>query len=208
VTLGVPFQGHCRSQGHRCSRPLRKKRRIAPSLRRCVSPGSHSPRSAALLARLTASLLAACSAPQAPKPSPGPHKERECLPLAIILRNRLKYALTYRESNAIVMQRLIEVDGKVRTDKCFPAGFMGESHAREGPLVAWSAQGPRTRLRPGHAGLLADSWPRLRKIGSSTKEGLESGCQAYPREAPRQAGGISGRWTQGEWVAGPPLQVV
>eukprot|EP00897_Mesotaenium_endlicherianum_P005870 jgi/Mesen1/5310/ME000264S04337 len=60
----------------------------------------------------------------APKPSSGPHKERECLPLAIILRNRLKYALTYREVTAIVMQRLIEVDGKVRTDKCFPAGFM------------------------------------------------------------------------------------
>ena len=63
---------------------------------------------------------------QAPKPSPGPHKERECLPLAIVLRNRLKYALTYREVTAIVMQRLIAVDGKVRTDKCYPAGFMGE----------------------------------------------------------------------------------
>lgn len=27
---------------------------------------------------------------QAPKPSPGPHKQRDCLPLIIILRNRLK----------------------------------------------------------------------------------------------------------------------
>lgn len=60
----------------------------------------------------------------APKPSAGPHKERECLPLAIILRNRLKYALTYREVTQIVMQRLISVDGKVRTDKCYPSGFM------------------------------------------------------------------------------------
>eukprot|EP00271_Cylindrocystis_brebissonii_P010303 TRINITY_DN26472_c0_g1_i1.p1 TRINITY_DN26472_c0_g1~~TRINITY_DN26472_c0_g1_i1.p1 ORF type:complete len:268 (+),score=61.75 TRINITY_DN26472_c0_g1_i1:54-857(+) len=60
----------------------------------------------------------------APKPSPGPHKERECLPLAVMLRNRLKYALTYKEVTAIVMQRLIAVDGKVRTDKCYPAGFM------------------------------------------------------------------------------------
>jgi small subunit ribosomal protein S4e len=40
------------------------------------------------------------------------------------LRNRLKYALTYREVVAIVMQRLIAIDGKVRTDKCYPAGFM------------------------------------------------------------------------------------
>jgi hypothetical protein len=28
--------------------------------------------------------------PQAPKPSPGPHKSRECLPLVVMLRNRLK----------------------------------------------------------------------------------------------------------------------
>lgn len=60
----------------------------------------------------------------APRPSTGPHKLRECLPLNLILRNRLKYALNGREANAIVMQRLIKVDGKVRTDKTFPAGFM------------------------------------------------------------------------------------
>jgi small subunit ribosomal protein S4e len=62
---------------------------------------------------------------QAPKPSSGPHKSRECLPLILILRNRLKYALTYREVQSILMQRHIEVDGKVRTAKTFPAGFMG-----------------------------------------------------------------------------------
>ena len=41
-----------------------------------------------------------------------------------MLRNRLKYALTYRECKMIVMQRLIKVDGKVRTDMFYPAGFM------------------------------------------------------------------------------------
>jgi len=59
----------------------------------------------------------------APKPSPGPHKSRESLPLIILLRNRLKYALTRREVVSIVKQRLIKVDGKVRTDSNFPAGF-------------------------------------------------------------------------------------
>jgi len=49
---------------------------------------------------------------------------RECLPLIVMLRNRLKYALTYRECKMIVMQRLIKVDGKVRTDMFYPAGFM------------------------------------------------------------------------------------
>jgi len=60
----------------------------------------------------------------APRPSPGPHKLRECLPLIILLRNRLKYALTYADCTKIMMQRLIKVDGRVRTDVCFPAGFM------------------------------------------------------------------------------------
>ncbi len=62
---------------------------------------------------------------QAPKPSAGPHKTRECLPLAVLLRNRLKYALTLKEVGLILMQRLVKVDGKVRTDRNYPAGFMG-----------------------------------------------------------------------------------
>jgi ribosomal protein S4E len=66
----------------------------------------------------------------APKPSAGPHKSRECLPLIVILRNRLKYALTRKESNMICMQRQVKVDGKVRTDQNFPAGFMGACAAR------------------------------------------------------------------------------
>ncbi|AFZ81251.1 40S ribosomal protein S4, putative [Theileria equi strain WA] len=60
----------------------------------------------------------------APKASPGPHKLRECLPLLVLLRNRLKYALTYDEVKLIVMQRLVKVDGKVRTDITYPTGFM------------------------------------------------------------------------------------
>eukprot|EP00353_Schmidingerella_taraikaensis_P006838 CAMPEP_0185567950 /NCGR_PEP_ID=MMETSP0434-20130131/1061_1 /TAXON_ID=626734 ORGANISM="Favella taraikaensis, Strain Fe Narragansett Bay" /NCGR_SAMPLE_ID=MMETSP0434 /ASSEMBLY_ACC=CAM_ASM_000379 /LENGTH=261 /DNA_ID=CAMNT_0028182311 /DNA_START=48 /DNA_END=833 /DNA_ORIENTATION=- len=60
----------------------------------------------------------------APKASSGPHKARESLPLIIILRNRLKYALSKRETNLICMQKLVKVDGKVRTDLRFPAGFM------------------------------------------------------------------------------------
>jgi len=60
----------------------------------------------------------------APRPSSGPHKLRECLPLVILLRNRLKYALTNKEVTMILMQRLVKVDGKVRTDQTYPAGFM------------------------------------------------------------------------------------
>lgn len=60
----------------------------------------------------------------APKPSPGPHKQRECLPVSIILRDRLKYALTNKETQQICMERCVKIDGKVRTDHNYPAGFM------------------------------------------------------------------------------------
>ena len=74
----------------------------------------------------------------APKPSCGPHKQRECLPLSLILRNRLKYALTRRESMMIVMQKLVKVDGKVRTDLNYPAGFQGACRANDGRgLEGW-----------------------------------------------------------------------
>jgi small subunit ribosomal protein S4e len=60
----------------------------------------------------------------APRPSPGPHKLRESLPIIVLLRNRLKYALNKRDVINIVMQRCVKVDGKVRTDTNYPSGFM------------------------------------------------------------------------------------
>jgi len=60
----------------------------------------------------------------APRPRAGPHKSRECMPLLVILRNRLKYALNGREANMIVRQKLVKVDGRARTDAKYPVGFM------------------------------------------------------------------------------------
>lgn len=60
----------------------------------------------------------------APRPTPGPHKLRECIPLVVLIRNRLKYALTKREVTQILMDRTVQVDGKIRTDTNFPTGFM------------------------------------------------------------------------------------
>ena len=69
-------------------------------------------------------LLDKLSGTYAPKASAGPHKLRDCMPLIVFIRNRLKYALNYRETKAILNQRLVKVDGKVRTDITYPAGFM------------------------------------------------------------------------------------
>ena len=60
----------------------------------------------------------------APRPSTGPHKMRECLPIILCLRNRLKYALTGKEASMICMEKHVQVDGRVRTDPNFPCGFM------------------------------------------------------------------------------------
>ncbi|QQP49965.1 40S ribosomal protein S4 [Caligus rogercresseyi] len=58
------------------------------------------------------------------RPSSGPHKMRESVPLTLFLRNRLRYALTAKEVGTILKQRLVKVDGKIRMDSRFPAGFM------------------------------------------------------------------------------------
>lgn len=59
------------------------------------------------------------------RPSSGPHKIRECMPLDLILRNKLKYALTYRETSLILNDKEVnvKVDGKLRRDRGFPVGI-------------------------------------------------------------------------------------
>ena len=60
----------------------------------------------------------------APRPRAGPHKLRECIPLLVIIRNRLKYALNAREADMILRQGLVKVDGRARSDRKYPTGFM------------------------------------------------------------------------------------
>merc|ERR1712190_74668 len=60
----------------------------------------------------------------APKPSAGPHKMRECLPLIVMLRERLKYALTYRECKMIVMQNVFVIGKDSKPWISLPKGFM------------------------------------------------------------------------------------
>lgn len=69
-------------------------------------------------------MLDKLSGSYATRPRTGPHKMRECLPLVIFLRNRLKYALTGREAMLILKDRNVLVDNKIRTDIKYPAGFM------------------------------------------------------------------------------------
>jgi len=59
----------------------------------------------------------------APRPRAGPHKLRESIPLLVIIRNRLKYALNAKEAEMIVRQKFVNVDGRARIDKSYPAGF-------------------------------------------------------------------------------------
>merc|ERR1711915_897543 len=56
-------------------------------------PGKHQKR----LSAPSHWLLDKLSGSYAPKASPGPHKLRDCMPLIVFIRNRLKYALNGRE---------------------------------------------------------------------------------------------------------------
>ena len=62
----------------------------------------------------------------ATRPSAGPHKLRECIPLTVLLQNRLKYALSGQDAIKICRNRdgNIKIDNKIRRDPRFPLGFM------------------------------------------------------------------------------------
>ncbi len=81
----------------------------------------------------------------------------------LILRNRLKYALTRRESTMIVMRRLVEIDGKVRTDINYPVGFQGEARRERNSVAAAGPcrrrSGSRSRAVPAAQTLSASPRP-------------------------------------------------
>jgi small subunit ribosomal protein S4e len=60
------------------------------------------------------------------KASAGPHKTKQCLPLCVLLQQRLKYAFSRDECRRICRNKegLIKVDGQVRRDHRFPLGNM------------------------------------------------------------------------------------
>lgn len=58
------------------------------------------------------------------KPLPGPHPVQFSIPLGIVLRDLLRYALTMKEVKRILSQGLVKVDNIVRRDHRFPIGFM------------------------------------------------------------------------------------
>ena len=70
----------------------------------------------------------------APRPSTGPHKLRECLPVILCLRNRLKYALTHKEAQMICIERNVKIDGRVRTD---PVSLDHYSSQTKPELFVW-----------------------------------------------------------------------
>lgn len=58
------------------------------------------------------------------KPSPGPHKIAESLPLLLVVRDVLKYANTAREARRIINEGKIIVNKVPRRDFKFPVGMM------------------------------------------------------------------------------------
>jgi small subunit ribosomal protein S4e len=57
-------------------------------------------------------------------PKPGPHPKNNSIPLQIVVRDLLKYAETGNEAKKIINSGYVLVDGVVRKDYRYPAGFM------------------------------------------------------------------------------------
>ena len=58
------------------------------------------------------------------KPNPGPHSKEMCMPLNIVLRDKLGYVNTTKEVKHILLNKEILVDGKRRKELKYPVGLM------------------------------------------------------------------------------------
>src|SRR4030095_16854796 len=58
------------------------------------------------------------------KHAPGPHPKKHSIPLGVLLRDIIKSATTLREVRQILSGRMVEIDGRVRTEEKLPVGLM------------------------------------------------------------------------------------
>jgi len=58
------------------------------------------------------------------KPAPGPHAADDCIPIAILLRDMFNFARNMSEIKRILYERNVIVDGRVKTNRKHPLGFM------------------------------------------------------------------------------------
>jgi len=56
--------------------------------------------------------------------APGPHSKDESYPLAVLVRDVLKFVRNYREARGVIREGKILVDGVVRRSPDFPVGLM------------------------------------------------------------------------------------
>lgn len=59
----------------------------------------------------------------APRPSTGPHNASECIPLSLLLTDKLGYARTGKEVGHILKEKMVLVNGRIRKDVRFPVGL-------------------------------------------------------------------------------------
>jgi len=58
------------------------------------------------------------------RPSPGPHRLSECIPLFIVIRDLLRWANTGKEAKKIIASGKCEIDGRVVRNYRLPVGLM------------------------------------------------------------------------------------
>lgn len=68
-------------------------------------------------------------------PSPGPHPQEFCIPLAYILREILGYASTLKEVKYILSKGYVKRDKVVVRDYKFPCGFMDSLELEKDPIA-------------------------------------------------------------------------
>ncbi len=79
------------------------------------------------------------------KPSSGPHSLQNCLPMSLVLRDILGVAATRKESQTLLYQGKVLVDGKVLHKDDFPVGLMD--------VISLPDANQYYRIMPTHKGI-------------------------------------------------------
>ncbi len=62
---------------------------------------------------------------------PGPHSSKKSYPLGVVLRDILKFGRNLKEVKKILNMRLVEINGRIRTDPNFPIGLFDIIHVKK-----------------------------------------------------------------------------
>ncbi len=100
--------------------------------------------------------------------NPGPHTNKSSMPLRVLMREVLGVARTAKEVSSILNNRLVSIDGTIRTEGAFPVGLMDVIAFSKSNKQYQLVINPKGQLTPREIQKNSESKKFLKVIGKNT----------------------------------------